>query len=532
METNNISSLFFKKVQRHPEKLAFVIPHNIYDEDKYFEEKITFKEFENIVNEFRNGLINNKYRKGDRIIILAPIDEQIYALMLAMFSLGLVAVFLDPGIGIKKILTAISDSKSKAIVSLDRLLKYHTLVPHLWRMKKYSVDKKRMGVHLIETLKCTFDNTLKVTPLSDDDHALITFTSGSTGRSKGSDRNVKNIKGQIDFIKNNWNCTEDTIDFPSFPMFGFMNLLLGITTIVPAIDFAKINDFNPKVVAAQMIRWKVTRSCGSYAFNNKLSLYLEENNLKIETLKNIALGGCPVNKEFCLRLNNVYPNVKAEIIYGSTEVAPISSLLVEEYLNSQTTQGFPVGKAYENVEVKIVNLPKVIESFENIEHEIGPYELEKNKIGEIIIRSAHTVQKYVDNPKATRENKIKSPSGLSWHRTGDTGFIDDNGHIHLVGRLGDTVKISNEIIHPFMVETKIDELNEIQRSALVQIKSKAVLYLQLKYDLTEEQLRNRLSQVIPSNLLNQIKLKIIQEIPVDDRHKSKINRVLLRRLNV
>lgn len=531
MPTRNISKLFFDYAKENPEKIAFVIPRNIKDLKAFYEEIITFKDFKEMVINFQTGLLKNGFKKGDRIIILAPIDEKTYALMLAIFSLGMVVVFLDPGIGFKKILTAISDSKSCAIISIDRVLKYHFLIPQLWKMKKYSIDHKRLFIHSFQELIIEGKSQERIYDLNPNDHALITFTSGSTGRSKGSDRNVYNVQEQISFIKKSWNCNRETIDFPSFPMFGFMNLTLGITTIVPALDFSNISDFNPEIIAGQMKKWKITRMCGSFAFNEKIATYLNSKNIQITTLQDLALGGCPVTKEFCEKLKLAYPNATSQIIYGSTEVAPISRLTVQEYLNSLNEPGSPVGKPYEGVEVCIVKLPENLSEFD--QREAHPYELADNEIGEIIIRSSHTVQSYVDNERATRENKIKSPNGLNWHKTGDTGYKTADGSISLVGRTSDTIKIQGEVeIHPFMIERKLDELEQVSRSAIVQVKKKALIFIQRDKKFSNQDITSSIKDKLPENIRDNVEIKFIEEIPVDDRHKSKINRVILKKNHV
>ncbi|EQC47679.1 AMP-binding protein [Bacteriovorax sp. Seq25_V] len=525
---NNLAKVFYENAKRHPDKVAFVIPNEYKDFSNYSEKIITFKEFSSEVTRYQKGLLEEGYKKGDRIILLSPINENLYALMLAMFSLGLVAVFLDPGIGMRKILTAISDSNAKAIVSIDRLLKYHYFIPGLWKMKKYSCDKKRLFVKDLSSLYSTTEHTPAFVDLKESDHALITFTSGSTGRAKGSDRNIKNVTEQIKAIKTFWNCTEETIDFPSFPMFGFMNLICSITTVVPAVSFANVSDINPEIIYHQMKKWNVTRTCGSFAFNDNLSTYLDMNGLKVESLKNLALGGCPVTRSFCEKLKRVYPNVQGEIIYGSTEVAPISTITLEQYLDS-TGEGFPVGKVYDGIRLSIVNLPDGIEKFDNNGPQI--YSLERGMIGEVIINSAHTVQTYVDNDKATRENKILDTDGSRWHRTGDTGRIDEDGNLWLVGRLNDVIKDGENILHPYIFETKIDSMPEIVRSAMIQVNQAMVVFINTPIE-NFDKIKSQIKQLTPK--LNNLKLEIIRtdNIPVDDRHKSKINRVLLRELYV
>ncbi len=522
----NLAKIFFDNAKRHPDKIAFVIPKEYQDFANYSERIITFDEFKDEVIKYQKGLIDSGYKKGDRIILLTPINENLYALMLAMFSLGLVAVFLDPGIGFRKILTAISDSRAKAIVSIDRLLKYHFFIPRLWAMKKYSSDKKRLFVQKLSSLYSTKEHLPVFEELKDSDHALITFTSGSTGRAKGSDRNIKNITEQIKAIKESWVCSEETIDFPSFPMFGFMNLLCSITTVVPAVDFANIANINPEIIHHQMNKWKITRTCGSFAFNDNISTYLDNNGLEITSLTNIALGGCPVTREFCERLKRVYPNAQGEIIYGSTEVAPISTITFESYLQS-SGEGFPVGAVYPQIKLEIVNLPNGIEAFD--QRGTLPYQLNEGEIGEVIINSPHTVQTYIDNEKATKENKILDIDGTRWHRTGDTGRRDKDGNLWLVGRLNDVITDDKNILHPYIYETRMDSVEKIIRSAMIQINNSVVVFVSSPKENFDD-VKKQILQILPT--LRTLKLDIIHtdNIPVDDRHKSKINRVLLREI--
>ena len=522
----NLAQRFLDNVKKHPDKLAFVIPKGIESLDSYTELKITYKDFYHEVSKYRNGLLESGYKKGDRVIILAPISEKTYAFMLALFSLGMVAVFLDPGIGIKKVLNAISDSGAKAIISIDKLLKYHFLIPQLWFKKKYSVDKKRFGTRSFDELYSNEVSEFTPESLNELDHALITFTSGSTGRSKGSDRNMKNVKEQIKSIEENWNCSIDTIDFPSFPMFGFMNVLCGITTVVPAVDFANIANFNVEVVINQMEKWNITRMCGSFAFNKKIVDYLKENNKQVKSLKNLAFGGCPVTKDFCENLSIVYPNSKCEIIYGSTEVAPISTVEVNELLNSKG-QGFLVGRPYTGVQLGIVKLPTHISEFDEREH--TPYEVKNGDVGEVIIKGNHVVQTYVDNPKATRENKILSVDGQRWHRTGDCGRIDERGRLWLVGRTKDTITNAGKEVHPYPIEEVLDGIQDINRSAIIQNNKGITIFIEGNLVNT---LRDKVSSIIKDSGLQEFKIKVISKIPVDDRHNSKINRVKLREMHV
>ncbi len=401
----NITNRFINYAKKNPNKAAIVIPED-YNENEVLKEKIiTFSDMEKIISQYENGLKSRGYKKGDKIIMLTPVNLEFYACMMAMLNIGIIAVFLDPGIGLKKILHCVKDSKAKGIISVDRLLKYWPFIFSLWFKEKFSSDKKRSGISSLESLKSDKVSVLIPSHLDAHDHVLVTYTSGSTGKPKAADRNAKNVFNQINFISKVWDCSDDVIDFPSFPMFGFMNLLYGITTVLPAIDFRKVGDVNPSVVIKQMKKWKVTRTCGAFTFNSKIINHLESNNEQILTLKHMALGGTPVTKAFCKTLESVYPNADCNIVYGSTEVAPISYINVNELLEAQGS-GCLVGYAFDEVQIGVVDLPASIKSFDREEE--SPYICHEDVCGEVIVRAPHVVQSYINDEKGTSENKIKS----------------------------------------------------------------------------------------------------------------------------
>lgn len=522
----NLSQNFIDYAKSKPNKIAFISPVK-YDANGIIEEKVTnYGDMLQKVANYRAGLLEAGFKKGDRLIILTPINLEFYAFMMACLSLGLVAVFLDPGIGVKKILTAISDSNAKAIISLKKVLKYWPFVPQLWSKKRYSSDKKVLGVNLLSDLYIENASTdFEAQTLDPNDHVLITFTSGSTGRSKGADRNALNVFNQINLIKELWVCDEDQIDLPIFLMFGFMNLLYGITTVLPAAEYHSIGEISPRVIVSQIKKWKITRMSGSYTFSNKLISYLVENDETITSIKNIVLGGTPVTKEFCEKMEKAFPDSKNIMTYGSTECAPISFCEINDLIN-ENIAGSLVGRPCQGLTVSIVNLPADHEiTFDD--KEATPFQVKAGDWGEVIVKGPHVVKKYVENPKADKKNKIQTPSGDVWHRTGDTGYFDKEGSLILTGRVSDLVKYNGQYVQPLIVESKFDSVDGIDRSAIIQKGKDVFLVLQ---SLNPSIIKAEVNKILSQFNLDDIDLKYVEKIPLDDRHNSKINRIKLKSL--
>lgn len=520
----NISGDFIKFAENNPNKTAFVQPIR-FDENQIFEEKnISYGEYHQMVANYRSGFQKSGFKKGDRIIILCPINVDFYASMTALLSLGMTAVFLDPGIGIKKILTAIKDSKSQGIISLSKVLKFWPLIPSLWRMKKYATDKSLIGVKKLSSL--FIENSSKdfeAEKISDTDHVLITYTSGTTGRAKGVDRNARNVYEQLKLIKSIWACDESEIDYPIFLMFGFLNTMCGITTVLPAANFGEIGNISPELIVKQMRDKNITRSSGSYTFFNKVSTYLVEKGETIDTLKNFVIGGTPVTKEFIEKVKKAFPNAESNMTYGSTEVAPISFCPLEDLLLTKEAGSF-VGKPCHNLNVKIVNF----ENCDISEQSLLENECSTGSVGEVVIKGSHVVTKYIDNPKAEKENKIASNDGLVWHRTGDAGYFDKEGNLILIGRVTDGILQNGQIIYPFTIEHTVDEQDNVDRSALVE--KNGIIYLAVKTisNHRDKSVDNKITNVLKSKNLKSVRVKYVDSIPMDDRHNSKIDRLKLR----
>jgi len=513
----NIAESFVEFSKAHPHKVAFVIPKG------ESEELFTYKQFYDLVSRYREGLIQSGHKRGDRIILLMPINLEFYALMMAVISLGLVAVFLDPGIGVKKLLVAIADSKAKTIISIHKFLRLRFVLPMLWGKKLYSVDSQGVGLRPFSELKSDKTSDFTVTSLEKSDHYLITFTSGSTGRSKGSDRNVENVFNQINAIRKLWPSDSEQVDFSSFLMFGFMNLCFGITTVLPPMNFAKVGELDEKRALELIRKYKVTRLSGSSAFLTKISKYLVDRSEVVESILYTAQGGSPVSEEFCSNMEKAFPQAQNLVVYGSTEVAPISVASMREVKNAKK-EGALVGKPLSELTVKIVRLPKELSSFD--ETEATPYEVKAGEWGEVIIKGPHVVKGYVDNPQASLSNKIQTPHGDVWHRTGDVGHFDEEGNLWITGRLSELVSVSGIVFRPYVVEAQINTLGNVKRSALINTKNGPRLVIEEEGEVNSEELKLKLSELG----LSEVKLSFIKSMPVDVRHNSKIDRLKLAKL--
>ena len=530
LENGNFLSRFANNVRTQADKTALIIPQ-MNGTECTGEERISYGELGKTVSQYQALWSDKGWQSGDKIIVIVKPGIALYAIALSLLGMGIIPVFIDTGMGRKKIRMALQDANAKAIISMSALLKFFWLIPEMWRLQRLSVDGKGIGYSSLQSqLSQQADSAgIKALPRDNDDHGLISFTSGSTGRPKGADRTHDSLIQQHLAIRSHWQDDADDIDCPCFPVVVLHNLSCGMTTVMPKVDLANPAGVDAEQVIEQIRSHKVTRLSGAPAYMAGLVNYLLANQQTVSEVRSLVVGGATVPLELAKGIQQVFPDAHSRIVYGSTEAEPIASLDIEDYLNDHDQHaGYLVGEIAHQVELAIVEPGRTLDT----EQQVSAAKLDEGVTGEILVSGRHVLKQYLDNPVANKENKIPRGNGSVWHRTGDTGFLDQQQRIWLTGRVKDALRISDRVIQPFPLEQKMDALHEVIRSALMVYNNRLNLFIELGIDkaLTPS-VQQQISQILKSTSETEIEVIQLDKMPVDGRHNSKIDRPeLLARL--
>jgi acyl-CoA synthetase (AMP-forming)/AMP-acid ligase II len=556
MDNGNFISRFIGNAQTHPDKVALQLPI-MEGQECIGEDSISYGDLSRLVSAYQMLWQQKGWQSGDRVVVILKPSKELYAIALSLFSLGIVAVFIDTGMGRKKIQMAVRDSHAKAIISMQALVKLFWLVPALWPLQRFAIDGRGIGYkNLLQQVNQLLPasaaaHRLSCITRSDTDQGLISFTSGSTGRPKGADRTHFSLIQQHLAIRDHWPDEADDIDCPCFPVMVLHNLSCGMTTIMPKVDLAQPSQVNAEVVIAQIRQHKITRLSGAPAYFEGLVNYLGQQQGALKTVpevKSIVVGGATVSKALAQSIRVAFPLAEARIVYGSTEAEPISDVSIDEYL-AEEQAGYLVGHVAAQIDLLISNVDDS-ESPLITESELLQGACAVGEIGEILVSGHHVLKQYIDNPAANRENKIPRANVEStksvWHRTGDCGYQDQQGRLWLSGRLKDVIRVNGHGVQPYPIEQALDQDSDIQRAAVINHNAQVCLFVQLSdSDLTNasptqstskahssEALIKRISAIAAEYLLplglTEIQYFEIDRMPVDGRHNSKIDRPLLR----
>lgn len=308
---------------------------------------------------------------------------------------------------------------------------------------------------------------------SPDELAIINYTSGTTGFSKGVMLPYRALWGNLDYVLNKLSPhvkkgTNIVSILPMAHMYGMMvefmfgftngNHLFFLTRLPsPSLIAQAFAEIKPSlIVAVPLIIEKIVRKkVFTYTQNNRVRLLMNMPliNKKIKqklrdmvagvfggNMFEIITGGAALNKEVEQFLNSI--DFPITVGYGATETAPLISF-------SNRDQYLPgsCGTVVDHMEVKIAsNDPE-------------------NVHGEIMARGLNTMLGYYKNEVATRE--VLDEEG--WYHTGDLGTMSADGHLYIRGRIKNMLLGSNgQNVYPEEIEDKLNSLAMVNESLIVQ----------------------------------------------------------------
>lgn len=526
----NFCTRIIEAAALHPERLALSVPRS---KDGYCSsDAISYGELLAEVGRLQTSLDALGLKSGQRVLVFSRPAIPLYVLLIAMLARGLVPVLVDRGMSRERLLAAMRLSKAAAVMGDRDVLKFWWWFPPLWTLPRYALDGSCFGVRDLRNQErrkkeSRTDAKANCTLLTADAHGLITFTSGSTGRPKGADRTHGSLLAQHLAIREHWPDRDDDIDMPCFPVLVLHNLCCGISTMLPPIDLATPGNINAERVIAGIKEGRITRIAAAPAFMQGLTRHAMEHGIVLPQIRSLIVGGSTLTRELVEHCLQVFPQAEARVVYGSTEAEPIADIHFQELLAGWNDEaGQLVGHIAANTEVCIVNPALPLNNADDVMHARQA----PGTVGEILVAGPHVLHRYVDDEAATRENKILRSDGLVWHRTGDTGFFDSTQGLWLVGRLKDALTGKNGGVYTFALEKTVDALPGIARSALIMSpdeKSRAAILV------IQGSIENHLvclKEILQNSGLARIHLSQINNMPVDGRHNSKIDRAALRDL--
>lgn len=406
---------FKAQVDAHPDRIAIVDGKG---------RSITYAGLDRRVGELAAAW--DEVRPGDRVALAMPLGIDLFAALAALWHRGATVVLPEPAMGLGGLRHAIRATSPQAYLAQGvafRALGH--LLPEL----------RAVGIHLAVPTRIDGPWLTRGADVSQHTPALISFTTGSTGRPKAILRTHGFLTAQDAALSHLLSQRDgEGADLVAFPVFVLANLGAGRTSVLPcwrpgrndAIDARAARFLEEHGVSRLMVPPGAIAPLTAQAAPSRLAA--------------VFTGGGPVHLSHLRALERWAPKADAWAVYGSTEAEPIAHLSRSEIEEADVDamrggKGLLAGRTAEGIDVRIVD-------------------------DEILVAGEHVVRGYLDKADAATTKVLLD--GRIWHRTGDAGSVDDRGRVWLRGRHG--AKVGDA--YPFEIEVAAREWPGVEDAAL------------------------------------------------------------------
>ncbi|MGI8930969.1 MAG: class I adenylate-forming enzyme family protein [Sphingomicrobium sp.] len=408
-------------------------------------ERLTFATLDTLSDRLARGLVARGIAKGDSVgIAMRNCPSWILAYMAAIKA-GAVATLINGWWQVAELAHALALTDPKLILADE---------PRAARIAATNGSYKVETIAIEQPLEAAFADLLAAA--SDDitlpeivpeDEATILFTSGSTGEAKCALSTHRAVTTGVSSYATSLMTLRSILESEGRPPVNPPRTLIAVplfhvTGEVPVM----LNSFVIGRGMVLMAKWdvgealrliereKVTYFVGVPTMSLELMNHGDRDNYDLSTLTDITGGGAPRPVAHVERLRQAFPNSQPALGYGLTETNAVGC---GNFWGNYTAKPASTGRAQPLVQVAILG---------EADRHLGP-----NERGEIAIRSAANFKGYWNDPEAT----AAALTADHYIRTGDIGYLDEDGYLFIVDRKKDIIIRGGENISAAEVEAAL-----------------------------------------------------------------------------
>lgn len=455
-EALSVPAIFERTAARYPSSTALI----------FMNRRMGYAELKHDVDRFATALAGIGVSKGMSVAIHLPNLPQSIIAYYALLSLGARVVMTNPLYVERELVHRWNDAECSVVVTADYLFesrirairdrlpaKHYVIAsipsymrfPMNWiaaQMLKYGDPptlasvRPGEGIHFMDKMIRRASAEPPQVELDLDDIAILQYTGGTTGVSKGAMLSHRNLSSNVQQVVA-WFTDVDAghdVFLSSLPFFHVFGMTVGMNFPV-AVAAAMVVMPDPRDIRRlikNIARHKVTVFPGVPAQYVAINGFRDIDKYDLTSLKACISGSAPLPREARLQFEAL-TGAKMLEGFGLTEASPVTH---SNPLHGDRKNG-SIGVPLPGTDAKIVSL------------EDGVTEVPAGKSGELLIRGPQVMQGYWKRPDATAESVVDG-----WLHTGDIASMDEDGYFYIVGRKKDLIIAGGYNIYP-------DEIDDV-----------------------------------------------------------------------
>ena len=409
------------------------------------DEVITFAEINEGSNKVANALVALGVGKGDRVAFIGKNHPLYFEALLGAAKIGAVMTPVNWRLAPPEVAYILDNCEARVVFVgegfADILAKVREQTPRVEQVIGIDAPDHAGTDYRIWRDGFRADPVPANVGLEDD--ALQLYTSGTTGRPKGAVMTHGSILSSRDAVGSEGEMrgwqepVEGDVTLLAMPCFHISGTGTGIGTLVAGTNSIVLPEYDPTKALDLIENYNISKIFLVPAAIQILLNHPRVSQVDFSRLKYVTYGASPIPLELMRQAMDVLGCGFVQM-YGMTETSgTIVALDPEDHVPEGSPRMRSVGTPLPGVEVKIID-------------ETGA-EVSAGTVGEIATRSSKNMSRYWNNPKATKETI--DPDG--WLRTGDAGYLDEDGYLYIHDRVKDMIISGGENVYPAEVENAL-----------------------------------------------------------------------------
>ena len=437
----------------------------------FLEQAVSYRELDALVNRCVRAFRAIGIGEGTRVAIMLPNVPQFVVANYAVLRMGAVAVMVNPLYTERELEYILDDADVHTVVVLDQLFGRVAAVWDNVALEQCVVVhvndllgvpaaalpegmhvsiEPREGVHELATIMADRDDAALESLARWEALAVLIYTGGTTGRSKGVMLSHANISASVQQTIASTQTTqrpgeESTLAvYPFFHVAGFTVVQNGC--IRNGCTMVLVPRPTPEALVALIDRHRPTLVQAVPTLFVGMLATEPFRRMDLTSIRQLATGAAPMSGDTFDALRQLCPGIPVTEGYGLTECAGLACST----------------PSIDRVKPGSVGLPMPNTSLRIVDVETGRKSLPIGETGEVVISGPQVMEGYLGKPQETAETLRDG-----WLFTGDVGYLDEEGWLFIKDRKKDLILASGYNVYPKEVDDVLFEHPAIREACVV-----------------------------------------------------------------
>jgi len=430
----------------------------------YEGKELSYIELDINSNKTANALLDQGIKPGDRIAFLGKNSPVYFELIAAAAKIRAVVVPINWRLAGPELVYVLNDCETKHIfVEVEFYSGISDILSSLDHSQQIYITRGKLdqaeeadNVRYFSIWRNQFPESDPKLDVSPDDDLVQLYTSGTTGKPKGAiltDRMLIALRGQDenDEVQDWQGYQQGESGLLAMPCFHVGGTSFGLGILFNGAHTVILPEYDPNQILDLIEEYSISKVFMVPAALQILLNHPRIDAANVSSLKHIYYGASPIPLNLMKQAIDRFGCGFVQM-YGMTETGgTIVALPPEDHDPNFNEKMKSVGKPLSGVEIKVID-------------EQGE-ELPIGSVGEIATRSVKNIKRYWKLPEVSRE----TIDADGWLRTGDAGYLDEDGYLYIHDRVKDMIISGGENVYPAEVENAISSHEEVAEVAVIGI---------------------------------------------------------------